>query len=428
MTTTVINFSESAIKKIQEESQCSELRDPRYPLRFRFHANRLSGSWFFVKNAEGKSHWRKLGVWPHLKAKDVIENLSEYQARLAVNLHDEVLNQEFKTVSDLLAWYAERSSKDNTVTSARRATIKWAIQRQLIPMLGECELTELTHSKLDEKLFWPLQRYYSIATVRSIWSVLKQAFKRAHKLKLIGINPVAGYLFNDFIEVKVTPKPAQLKPEQVESVIQSIENVDKPTQMLVLVMLLHGTRIGETRCTKWAHICFNSGRWNIPADITKTKQAHTIPLTETAISLLKWYRAWQRSQGYKGAHLFPNKHTQNCISRNKANELIKTVSEGVWCSHSLRKLARTAWMDLDVDYMTAELLLNHAMNKLDQTYIHTYAERQKSQALQKYHQWLTTKARAFFQHFKDHDNLKIVEMTQTAQAQTEQGKQANKQD
>ncbi|WP_164732814.1 hypothetical protein [Vibrio anguillarum] len=56
--------------------------------------------------------------------------------------------------------------------------------------------------------------------------------------------------------MKVAPKPAQLKPEQVESVIKSIENVAKPTQMLVMMMLLHGTRIGETRCTKWAHICF----------------------------------------------------------------------------------------------------------------------------------------------------------------------------
>ncbi|NGZ18662.1 MULTISPECIES: tyrosine-type recombinase/integrase [Vibrio] len=414
MTTKVINFSESAIKKVQVESQCSELRDPRFPLRFRFHANRLSGSWFFVKNAEGKSHWRKLGVWPHLKAKDVIANLSEYESRLAVNLHDEVLNQQFKTVLDLLEWYAERSSKDNTVTSSRRATIKWAIQRQLIPMLGECELIELTHSQLDEKLFWPLQRYYSIATVRSVWSVFKQAFKRAHKLKLIGINPVAGYLFNDFIEMKVAPKPAQLKPEQVESVIKSIENVAKPTQMLVMMMLLHGTRIGETRCTKWAHICFDSGRWNIPEAITKTKQAHTIPLTETAMNLLKWYRAWQRSQGYKGAFLFPNKPIQNCISRNKANELIKTVSNGLWCSHSLRKLARTAWMDLDVDYMTAELLLNHAMNKLDQTYIHTYAERQKSQALQIYHQWLEGKSPEFFNLFNDHDDLKIIDIAQTA--------------
>lgn len=45
-------------------------------------------------------------------------------------------------------------------------------------------------------------------------------------------------------------------------------------------------------------------------------------------------------------------------------------------------------MDLKVDYMIGEFLLNHAMSKLDEAYIHTEAQALKREALEKYHEWL----------------------------------------
>ena len=44
-------------------------------------------------------------------------------------------------------------------------------------------------------------------------------------------------------------------------------------------------------------------------------------------------------------------------------------------------------MDLKVDYMIGEFLLNHAMSKLDEAYIHTEAQALKREALEKY-AWL----------------------------------------
>ena len=76
------------------------------------------------------------------------------------------------------------------------------------------------------------------------------------------------------------------------------------------------------------------------------------------------------------------------ISRQQASQLIRTVSHGNWSAHDLRKLARTIWADIGIDYMISELLLNHTPSKLDRVYIHTYAEKKTRQALQEYHQWL----------------------------------------
>ncbi len=69
--------------------------------------------------------------------------------------------------------------------------------------------------------------------------------------------------------------------------------------------------------------------------------------------------------------------------------MVRSVSLGEWTAHDLRKLARTCWADLGVDYMVAEQLLNHSMTKLDQAYIHTYMENQKRSAIELWHGHLT---------------------------------------
>ncbi|MGL4508359.1 MAG: hypothetical protein ACRCUF_21770, partial [Aeromonas sobria] len=76
------------------------------------------------------------------------------------------------------------------------------------------------------------------------------------------------------------------------------------------------------------------------------------------------------------------------IGKTKANELFQVISEKAWTSHDLRKLARTVWADLGVDYIVGELLLNHTLKDLDATYIHTAMAVQKREALACYHDWL----------------------------------------
>lgn len=388
MVTKVVQFSEAEIKKQQSNENVNELRDPRYPLRLRFRANRSTASWFIVRCCEGNSHWYKVGNWPHLKVKEMIANLSQLQAKIASEANRAMLEPGFQTVKEVLEWYLSRSQSDTTVTSSRRATIKWAVTRQLSPLLGHVALKDIDHAKLDEMMFWPLQQQYELSTVRSLWGVLKQAFRRAQKLKHIELSPIGSFEFSDFIEAKIKPKPSELSGDQLDDVHAAAISASVPARAMLLIMLLHGTRIGETRLAKWSQLCFESQRWAIPEDVTKTKQALTLPLTEQAIQIFEQYRAWQKQNGYEGVYLFPNLRHRNAITSNRANQLISEISLGEWTSHSIRKLARSTWMDLGIDYMVCEFLLNHAMNRLDQTYIHTFAEQQKQQALEKYHGWL----------------------------------------
>lgn len=399
MTTHVVSFSDATIRRFADSGAITQLRDPRYSLRFRYGKDRKSGSWHLYKCLRGREIWRKIGNWPHLKTKDVISKLSELEAKLAADLEADTLGGGFQTVAELLTWYRDRSQTDRNLSDSRRAAIRWAINRHLVPRLGAFNLDDLNHAELDEALFWPMQERYSNSTVRAAWGVLKQAVKRAHKLKHIAVNMLGGYQFSDFIEQSIEAKPTEIQTDQVPVVLEQSHTVSKPSQALALIMLLHGTRIGETRLAKWSHINLETGRWHIPANHTKTKRAHDLPLTDLAIKTLKAYRAWQAEQGYQGAFLFPNKRKRAAINNNMANDLIRELSGGAWRSHSLRKAARTIWMDIGIDYMVGELLLNHTMSKLDQAYIHTFAEAQKRHALTQYHQWIDANSCFFLTAF-----------------------------
>ncbi|AWG87373.1 tyrosine-type recombinase/integrase [Vibrio parahaemolyticus] len=156
-------------------------------------------------------------------------------------------------------------------------------------------------------------------------------------------------------------------------------------------MLAHGTRIGETRLTRWDHIDFDSREWFIPSEHTKTKQAHRIPLTDSMVEYLKQYQESQRH--YNGVFLFPANRKGQAMSADRASQKVKAVSVGsgqpMICEKSPGRCGRFRGR-----LYGRELLLNHALSKLDKTYIHTFAESQKRQALTQYHDWLN--ATAFF--------------------------------
>jgi integrase len=64
---------------------------------------------------------------------------------------------------------------------------------------------------------------------------------------------------------------------------------------------------------------------------------------------------------------------------------IAGLSAGNWSSHDLRKLARAGWQHLNINYVIAEQLLNHAMPGLTETYVQGDLSSLKRQALEDWH-------------------------------------------
>ncbi|MHC8348687.1 tyrosine-type recombinase/integrase [Pseudomonas sp. RT4P38] len=382
-----VTLTEAEIRR-HGPGQIRQLRDPRHPsLRFRYSTvDRAKGSWHVVVSGA----WGKAGNYPDINAKTMLATLPAILARRSAEPKSVSTTTSWRTVGDLLAWYVDRMTRDKGLSAKRKASAKSAIKCHLAPCLSAVPLLELDRPTLDRLLLWPMQERYALSFVRSVYGVLAVAHRQALRLSMIGASPMTALKFGDFVQTKIKAKPARLRGSDLEWLLPVLDERFEQTPagcMLALMMLCHGSRIGETRMARWKNINVSARQWFIPAPDTKTKSEHTLPLTDQVCALLRRYRALQQAAGYDGPHLFPGS-ARASISATKASTLFAELGKGEWSSHDLRKVARTAWTDLGADYMVGELLLNHAMKDLDQAYIHTTAEALKRKALEAWHDWL----------------------------------------
>ena len=285
--TAVVNLSDAEIKR-QMTGTAVTLRDARYPgVRFRFLTDRSRGSWFLT----GGSKWERVAGYPQLSSKKFLEILPELQAQRALNQPLTAVVGKFYSCGDLLRWHRERVSRDRNLTQKRKNDVRSVINVQLLPRIGEVPIAEVNRETLDQQLMWSLQDDLSISYVRIILRVFQMAFKQAARLNLIAVNPISDIRFTDFIQAKIKPKPARLHMLDLDRLVERLEVAFEQRieiGMMALMMLCHGTRITETRKARWRHICLNQRVWVIPADNTKSRREHILPLTSQVCTWARW--------------------------------------------------------------------------------------------------------------------------------------------
>ncbi|MBD6967807.1 tyrosine-type recombinase/integrase [Vibrio parahaemolyticus] len=392
MATVQLKISDAGIKRALADEAITQINAMGEPFVLRIHANRETASWYLVSYKGGKTKRTKLANWPDLTTKQVLAQKHELIGKLAQG--DTPTLNDWQTVGELLTWYCDRALSDRSLSKKRKLNIKSSINKHLIPCLGNEPINELAEAVLDTELVWPLQSRYALGTVKQHFALLKRAFKQAKKLKRLAVDPMASMVFSDFIDAEIKAKPGKLKAGDLPLLWQRVLTAKPFHKTFIMLMLGHGTRIGETRQLRWDHIDIEGQRLIIPGDITKTGTELVIPLTPWMFAWLDQHKLYQGMWGYRGPYLFANPSKRGAITEAMANDWVKAVSQGEWTAHDLRKCARSCWADLGVDYMVAERLLNHALSKLDQAYIHTYVEQQKREALTTWHNELARQKEA----------------------------------
>lgn len=382
--------SDASINRHAAQSHVRQLHDTRRPVLLRYGNARNRGSWYVLVHSDTKNPYHKVGNWPALSAGALFDALPGILARLAVDPGASTALDGWQTVGQLLDWYADRMQRDSGKSKSRKRTVATIVKKHLKPLVGKQAMAGMSRGVVDAELIWPLQERFSLAYVRQIFGVLIAAFRQAARLKLLASNPVAGFEFPDFIPEAIRAKEGQIRPDQTGDLLAHLleRSAAEPLGVvLAYLMLCHGTRIGETRVARWDHFNLGEGEWFIPASHTKTGVALVLPLTAQVCALLERYRAWQKCRGYAGVFLFPGVKGRPLAER-QASECFQRLGNGEWTGHDLRKLARTGWADLNVNYLVAEALLNHALKGVSAAYIHTELRELKRAALERWHAWL----------------------------------------
>jgi len=387
MTTAAVKITDAEIKR-QAAGTVRDLRDiENRGLYLRFTRDRERASWYLVL----KGKWNLVGSYPELNAKQVVAALPSIRLRLdagaGTNLSKWVLTGE------LLNWYADRMARDRSLSSKRKKTGASLIKCHLKPLLGSVALASINKATLDDQFMWPAQETIGIDYVRSAFQLLALAFRQAFKLRLIAANPMKDVKFSDFSKAKVGVKPSRLRVTQLQDLIAMLRDAmaTAPADaMFALMMLCHGTRIGETRQAQWSHVSLAEREWFIPAANTKTGVEHHLPITDQVRQMLMTYRETQWANGYAGQYLFPARNGK-ALSEGQASAVFTRLGQGEWTSHDLRKVARTGWADIGVDHLIGELLINHAMGHNVKVYIQSDVMSRKREALERWCAYLDSK-------------------------------------
>jgi integrase len=387
MSSAAVKITDAEIKR-QAAGAVRDLRDiENRGLYLRFTRDRARASWYLVL----KGKWNLVGNFPDLNAKQVVAALPGIRLRLDAGTGSNL--SKWVLVGELLDWYADRMARDRSLSSKRKKTGASLIKCHLKPLLGAVPLASVDKATLDDQFMWPAQETIGIDYVRSAFQLLSLAFRQAFKLRLIAVNPLKDVKFSDFSKAKVGVKPSRLRMTQLQDLIHLLRDAmaSAPADaMLALMMLCHGTRIGETRQAQWSHISLAEREWFIPAENTKTGVEHHLPLTDQVRHMLISYREIQWASGYDGQFLFPSRN-RKALSEGQASAVFTRLGQGEWTSHDLRKVARTGWADIGIDYLIGELLINHAMVHNVKVYIQSDVMSRKRDALEQWHGHLDQK-------------------------------------
>ena len=135
------------------------------------------------------------------------------------------------------------------------------------------------------------------------------------------------------------------------------------------MFLLTGQRRAEVSTMCWNEISGNV--WVIPREKVKKDRAHAVPLTDTAIAVLKTLPRFA-----EGDHVFTTTDGRKASSNfsKTSAKLQELSSTSGWTIHDIRRTVRSKLAELGVSREVARKVLNHEDGKIDRIYNrHEYA-------------------------------------------------------
>lgn len=255
---------------------------------------------------------------------------------------------------------AKRANKPRTIAGKLeiyKAEIEPALGGKLIFEVSESDLTNLV-SNVGKRAKYQANRLISELKVFFGWA----SSLRGTEVGLI-VNPAARLADLRYPE---TPRKRILTLEEIGLFLQAIVLEPRMYQRGMLLWLLTAARLSEILEARQEE--YGDGVWTIPGQRTKNGRSHRIALGPWGQSLFRGNTDW----------LFPSERIDGPrvkggwyeSKRRIVAEMSRLASRPIenWTVHDLRRTARSNTKRLDVDYETAEAMLNHAKTGLERIY------------------------------------------------------------
>lgn len=182
-----------------------------------------------------------------------------------------------------------------------------------------------------------------LESARRLRSVIGQVFRYAIATARAENDPTTA-LHGALSPPKVKHRAAILDRARLGELLAALEAYDGlPTTLAALKLApLVFVRPGELRLATWPEFNLPAAEWLIPAERTKMRREHLLPLSRQAVAILE---ELQPLTGYDGqGYLFPSVRTRaKPMSENTLNKALRSLGFGKdeVCAHGFRATAST---------------------------------------------------------------------------------------
>jgi integrase len=334
-----------------------------------------SKSWAFLFTRDGKSAERGLGPYPDVSIDEAREKAGEYRRMLRQGVEPpktrgtskKPFGSTFKDIAErYIAAHRESWRNDKSEAQWRSSLTDYAY-----PIVGNMDVSKITIGHIHEVL-------------EPIWTTKAETARRVRWRigKVLGF--AAGLDLRDDVDLTrrggkldyLLPKASKVSKGEGHAALPYVE---MPSFMAELrgrkgiapraleFLILTAARTNEVITATWDEIDLKAGVWTIPANRMKAGREHRVPLTETAVALLKNLPR-DRDQKYV---FIGQTNGGEPLSNMAMTVLLKRMGrkEGVTV-HGFRSTFRTwsAEQNLDIPREIAEAALAHAVGGVEGAY------------------------------------------------------------
>jgi integrase len=237
-----------------------------------------------------------------------------------------------------------------------RHAIERRLRRNVIPVIGAVKLSELRRRDVRDVTDAMLRRGVKVEATR-VFEDIKTAVRWAVQHEYLDANPLDGMT-----------KPAQgtartrvLSDDEIRTLWTGLPDTlarSVQCQRIIKLCLITAQRVGEVSGMSVSELDLKAREWRLPASRTKNSFPHVVPLSDTAIGIIReaMADAGKREQLFPcGEGSLPPVAVARTIQRANA---AKRFGIAPWSAHDLRRTALTQMARLGV----APIVLGHVAN------------------------------------------------------------------
>jgi integrase len=302
--------------------------------------------WRYKYRYAGKEKRLALGVYPRVKLAEARKGKEAARRLLDDGIDPSLERKKAKasrrlgasnTFSSVAKEYIRKCEKEGKA-SATITKASW-YSSLLEPTIGALPLNEID----PQLLLSALRRIEARGlheTANKTRGFAARVFRHGIVTGRATSNP-AVHLAGALTAPKAQHRAAILEKSRLTDFLKAVDAYSSPVTRLALKILAHVfIRPGELRFATWTEVDFDNAVWAIPAERTKMRKPHHVPLSSSVIQLLREAHQLTGPTGY----VFPALHTRRLpMSENTLNAALRRMGfkKDEASAHGFRSTAST---------------------------------------------------------------------------------------